>query len=243
VIEEMAVFAKSENLALHIHISEQPAENDACLAEYGVTPVRLMAEHKVLSSRTTLVHAIHLTQDEFECVAARGSMICSCPTTERNLGDGVFPADVAMGFGIPVAFGTDSQAQIDVLEDARQNEYHLRLVQRERGILDDLHGQEIGHRLLRSATVVGYRALGLKGGTLAPGEPADFFAFDLDDVAVMGTDAVSLASQAVFALGRAAIRDVAVAGRIVVEDGRHVLDEEIREKYRVVQRNFVEEGR
>jgi formimidoylglutamate deiminase len=242
VIEEIAAFAKSKNIALHTHISEQPAENDACLAEYGVTPVRLMAEHKVLSSRTTLVHAIHLTQDEFECVAVRGSTICSCPTTERNLGDGVFPADVAARLGIPVAFGTDSQAQIDILEDARQNEYHLRLVRGERGILDDLNGQVIGHRLLKSATVMGYRALGLKGGTLAPGEPADFFTFDLNDVAVMGTDAGSLASQAVFALGRAGVRDVAVAGRIVVEDGRHAMDEEIRERYRAVQKRFVEEG-
>jgi formimidoylglutamate deiminase len=242
VIEEIAAFAKSENLALHIHISEQPAENDACFAEYGVTPVRLLADHKILSSRTTLVHAVHLSQDEYECVAARGSMICSCPTTERNLGDGVFPADEAARLGIPVAFGTDSQAQIDILEDARQNEYHLRLVQQERGILDSLQGEEIGHRLLQSATAAGYRALRIPGGRLAAGEPADFFTFDLNDVAVMGTDAASLASQAVFALGRAAIRDVAVAGRLVVEDGRHPLDEEIREKYRAVQKRFVEEG-
>jgi formimidoylglutamate deiminase len=200
-----------------------------------------VAEHKLLSSRTTLVHAIHLTQEEFDCVAARGSTICSCPTTERNLGDGVFPADVAARLGIPVALGTDSQAQIDILEDARQNEYHLRLVQQERGILDDIQGEAIGHRLLTSATAAGYRSLGIHGGCLAHGEAADFFTFDLNDVSVMGTDAGSLALQAVFALGRAAIRDVAVAGRLVVEDGRHALDEEIRERYRAVQKRFVEE--
>ncbi len=242
VMEEIAAFAKNRELPLHMHISEQPAENEACVAEYGATPVCLMAEHKILSSRTTLVHAIHLTEDEFERVAARGSTICSCPTTERNLGDGVFPADVAARLGIPVAFGTDSQAQIDILEDARQNEYHLRLVQRERGILDDVDGEEIGYRLLKSATAAGYGALGLKGGTLAVGEHADFLTFDLNDVTVMGTDAVSLASQAVFALGRAAVRDVAVAGRLVVEDGRHALDEEIRGRYRNVLKRFIEEG-
>jgi formimidoylglutamate deiminase len=242
VMGEIAAFAKKRELPLHLHMSEQPAENEACVAEYGATPVRLMAEHKVLSSRTTLVHAIHLTQDEFDCVVARGSTICSCPTTERNLGDGVFPADVAARLGIPVALGTDSQAQIDILEDARQNEYHLRLGQRERGILDDIHGEAIGHRLLRSATTAGYRALGIRGGSLAQGEAADFFTFDLNDVAVLGTDAESLVSQAVFALGRAAVRDVAVAGRLVVEDGRHALDEEIRGRYRVVQKRFVEEG-
>jgi formimidoylglutamate deiminase len=241
VMEEIAAVVRRKELVLHMHISEQLAENEACVAEYGATPVLLMAEHRLLSSRTTLVHAIHLTQDEFECVAARGSTICSCPTTERNLGDGVFPADVAARLGIPVALGTDSQAQIDILEDARQNEYHLRLGQRERGILDDIDGEAIGHRLIRSATTAGYRALGIRGGSLAHGEAADFFTFDLNDVAVMGTDAESLASQAVFALGRAAVRDVAVAGRLIVEDGRHALDEEIRGRYRDVQKRFVEE--
>jgi formimidoylglutamate deiminase len=187
------------------------------------------------------VHAIHLDAAEFERVARFRSTICSCPTTERNLGDGVFPADVAMRVGIPVAFGTDSQAQIDILEDARENEYHLRLVQRERGILDNVNGQDIAGRLLASATVAGYQALGISGGALAPGEPADFFTVDLNDAALLGTDADSLASQAVFAVGRAAIRDVAVAGRLVIQDARHALDEEIRDRYRRVQKRFVEE--
>jgi formimidoylglutamate deiminase len=121
---------------LHMHISEQVAENAACVAEYGMTPVTLMAEHGILSSRTTLIHAIHLTEGEFNSVAKEGTTICSCPTTERNLGDGVFPADTAARLGIPVAFGTDSQTQIDILEDARQLEYHLRLRDQKRGILD-----------------------------------------------------------------------------------------------------------
>ena len=241
VLQEIATFANDRGLPLHMHISEQPAENDACLAEYGMTPVRLVAAHGVLSPRTILVHAIHLEPEEFERVAQSGSTICSCPTTERNLGDGVFPADVAAMLGIPVAFGTDSQAQIDILEDARENEYHLRLVRRERGILDNLQDEEIALRLIKSGTGSGYRALGLSGGNLAPGDPADFYTLDLNDVALLGTDRASLASQAVFAASRAAIRDVAVAGRFMLQDGRHALDEEIRERYRAVQKRFVEE--
>ncbi len=201
VMSEIAEFARSLGLPLHLHISEQTAENEACVAEYGVTPVRLTARHEVLGGRTTLVHAIHLTQEEFALVAESGSTICSCPTTERNLGDGVFPADVAAQLEIPVCFGTDSEAQIDILEDARQNEYHLRLMKRERGILDNIHDEEIGHRLIRAATGTGYRALGLNGGSLAKGEPADFFTFDLNDMAVLGTDAGSLATQAIFRWG------------------------------------------
>jgi formimidoylglutamate deiminase len=237
-LNEIAAFAQARDLPLHMHISEQPAENEACLAEYGQTPVALAAEHSILTARTTLVHAIHLTHLEFEQVAAAGSTICSCPTTERNLGDGIFPADQAARLGIPICFGTDSQAQIDILEDARQNEYHLRLQQRERGILDQFPPHEIATRLLHSATVSGYRSLGLNGGTLAPGEPADFFTIDLEDLAILGADQASLTSQAVFALGRSAIRDVAIDSRLVLVDGRHPLAAEISARYLRVQQRF-----
>jgi formimidoylglutamate deiminase len=238
VLNEIAAFARARNLPLHIHISEQPAENEACLAEYNQTPVALVAEHDVLSTRATLVHAIHLTPHEFEQVASGGSTICSCSTTERNLGDGIFRADQAARLGIPVCFGTDSQAQIDIFEDARQNEYHLRLQQQERGILDQSPHRDIAARLFHSATASGYRSLGINGGTLAPGEPADFFTIDLDDLAILGADQSSLISQSVFALGRSAIRDVAIDGRLLIADGHHPLSTEIRLRYLRVQQRF-----
>jgi formimidoylglutamate deiminase len=238
VFQQIAAFAYEKKLSLHSHISEQPAENQACVAEYGQTPVSLLTSNHILTPQTTLVHAIHLAGAEFAQVAAAGSTICSCPTTERNLGDGIFPADQAARQGIRVCYGTDSQAQIDILEDARQNEYHLRLQRRERGILDSIDGEEIAARLFHSATVSGYCALGLSGGDLVAGEPADFFTVDLDDLAILGVDAESLTAQAVFALGRSAIRDVAVQGRLVVEDGRHKSGDEIRACYRAVQQRF-----
>lgn len=238
VLRDIAAFAHERELPLHMHISEQPAENQACLAEYGHTPISLVHAHGILDRRSTLVHAIHLTDSEFQQVASSGSTICSCPTTERNLGDGIFPADLAARLRIPVAFGTDSQAQIDILEDARQSEYHLRLAQRERGILDQIDDQDIATRLLRSATNSGYRALGLSGGSLAPGEPADFFTADLNDLALLGADQRSLPAQAVFALSRAAIRDVAVAGEVIIRDNQHPHAEDIRTRYRQVQQRF-----
>jgi formimidoylglutamate deiminase len=242
-LRQIAAMARRRRLPWHMHISEQPAENEACLAEYGQTPITLLNEHGILDARTTLVHAIHLTADEFVQTAHAGSTICSCPTTERNLGDGIFPADRAAQLEIPIAFGTDSQAQIDILEDARQFEYHLRLARRERGILDGIHEQPIAERLFRSATQTGYGALGVQGGRLAPGEPADFFTADLDDLALLGADRDSLVSQAVFALGRTAVRDVAVAGRFVLRDGQHPLACEIRARYRHIQHSFLtEEG-
>ena len=238
-------FARSHgSLPLHMHISEQVGENAACVAEYGMTPVMLMAEHEILSPQTTLIHAIHLTESEFESVARSGSTICSCPTTERNLGDGIFPADTAARLGIPVAFGTDSQAQIDILEDARQLEYHLRLRDQQRGILDasaraDWANREpIGRGLLAAATRNGYAALGLPGGNLAAGEPADFFTVDLNDLSILGVDAKSLAAQAVFALSKGAVRDVAVQGRLIFADGQHAHGNEIRARYGEIQRRY-----
>jgi formimidoylglutamate deiminase len=233
-------------MPLHLHISEQIGENAACEAEYGSTPVTLLDANGILSPKTTLVHAIHLTDAEFAAVAQAGSTICSCPTTERNLGDGIFPADTVARLGIPVAFGTDSQAQIDILEDARQHEYHLRLRDQQRGILDAsarenwATAEPIEALLLRSASANGYSALGLAGGNLAPGEPADFFTVDLNDLSILGVDAASLASQAVFSLAKSAVRDVAVQGKLILENGRHSGAGEIRVKYRAVQRKYEE---
>jgi formimidoylglutamate deiminase len=244
-LKRIAEFAHSRSrIPMHMHISEQIGENVACVAEYGATPVELMASHGILSPQTTLIHAIHLTQPEFEKVAASSTTICSCPTTERNLGDGIFPADTAARLGIPVAFGTDSQAQIDILEDARQLEYHLRLRDQQRGILDassraDWPSREpIGIALLGAATRNGYAALGLQGGTLAAGEPADFFTVDLNDLSILGADAESLAAQAVFALSKTAIREVAVQGRLILENGQHPRADEIRSRYRNVQQRY-----
>ena len=245
--EMQTIAAGTGQMPLHLHISEQVGENSACVAEYGATPVALLAQHGLLTSRTTLIHAIHLQEDEFASVANAGTSICSCPTTERNLGDGIFPADTAARLGIPVAFGTDSQAQIDILEDARQLEYHLRLRDQQRGILDGSvregwsSREAIGPALLRAATRNGYAALGLQGGTLTAGEPADFYTIDCNDLSILGIDAQSLAAQAVFALQRAAIRDVAVQGRLILKDGHHPEEEAIRMRYRDVQHRYAQQ--
>jgi formimidoylglutamate deiminase len=246
-LERIVAFARARRMPLHMHISEQVGENAACVAEYGATPVALLASHELLDAATTLIHAIHLIEQEFAAVAAAGTTICSCPTTERNLGDGIFPADVAARLGIPVAFGTDSQAQIDILEDARQLEYHLRLRDQLRGILDAsaragregwVSQEAIGEGLFRAASVNGYAALGLAGGRLAVGEPADFFTVDWNDLSMLGVDAESLVAQAVFSLAKGAVRDVAVQGRMILEDGLHRDGDSIRERYRVVQERF-----
>src|SRR5436190_11432754 len=125
-----------------MHVAEQPAEVSACVEEYGRTPAALLESEGLLSERFTAVHAIHVTPKAIAAFARTGAMVCACPTTERNLGDGVVPADEYQRNGAAICLGTDSQAQIDLLEDARELEYHLRLQKLERAVLSPGDGSD-----------------------------------------------------------------------------------------------------
>ncbi len=234
-LKEIAAWASDHKLPLHMHVSEQIAENTACLGEYGLTPVALLNRERILGRDFTAVHAIHLSSDEIAMFAAANSTICSCPTTERNLGDGIFAADHVMAAGIRVALGSDSQAQIDPLEDARELDYHLRLQQQERAMLDQIAGKTLATALFECATVQGASALALPGGGLTPGSFADFFTVDLNDVSIAGHSAEDLLPMIVFSLNRSAIRDVVVNGRYVLRDQKHVYQDEIVSRYKEVQ--------
>src|SRR5437588_1637561 len=134
-LREVVGFANKRNLKVHMHVAEQPAEVSACVEEYQRTPIALLETEGLLSERFTAVHAIHVTPKAIPSFAKTGAMVCACPTTERNLGDGVVPADAYFKHGVQVCLGTDSHAQIDLLEDARELEYHLRLQKLERAVL------------------------------------------------------------------------------------------------------------
>lgn len=235
-IQQIAAWAQKNSLSVHMHVSEQIAEVTACQREYGTTPVRLLAQHGVLDDRFTAVHAIYIDREEMDLLATSSANICSCPTTERNLGDGIFPARDAMERGIPVAFGSDSQAQIDPLEDARELEYHLRLQHQQRSLLDDIDGQELSALLFRCATANGAAALGCQAGELEAGKLADFFTVDLNDVSIAGNNPDDLLSMIVFGLDRSAIADVAVGGKFLVRDHRHPHQQEILNEYLEVAR-------
>src|SRR5256885_12381744 len=118
-----------------MHVAERPAEVSACVEEYGRTPMALLETEGLLNDRFTAVHAIHVTAKSIPSFAKTGAMVCACPTTERNLGDGVVPADEYLKHGVAICLGTDSHTQIDLFEDARELEYHLRLQKLERAVL------------------------------------------------------------------------------------------------------------
>jgi formimidoylglutamate deiminase len=234
-IEEIAAWARERDLPIHMHAAEQKAELTACKREYGTTPVVLLAKHDLLSS-TTLVHAIHITDEEMDALAETDAVICSCPTTERNLGDGIIDAAKAAARGIRFAFGSDSQAQIDPLEDAREIEYHLRLQIEKRAVLDEINGQNMSQILFQYVTVGGAEALGFDGGVLGAGRPADFVTIDLDDVSIAGSSPGDLLPLVVFGMDRTAIKDVIVGGEHIYKDGTHPLADEIVERYKEVHR-------
>jgi len=235
-LEEIVAWARDRNLPIHMHAAEQQAELAACRREYGATPVELLAQRGLLSAETTLVHAIHITDAEMDALASADTMICSCPTTERNLGDGIIDAAAAAARGIRFALGSDSQTQIDPLEDARTLEYHLRLHIQKRVVLDEIGGQHLSQRLFHYATAGGAEALSFDSGVLAAGHPADFFAVDLDDLSIAGNAPADLLPIVVFGLARPAIKDVIVAGKHVLKDGAHELQDEIVAQYKEVYR-------
>jgi formimidoylglutamate deiminase len=220
-LREVANWADRAQVPLHMHASEQPAELEACEAEYGTTPIALLAREGVLGSCFTAVHAIHISGDEIRHLAQAGSTVCACPTTERDLGDGIVAADLLRRAGVRIALGSDSQTRIDLLEDARELEYHLRLQRLERGLLAP-------EDLLECATVSGARSLG------TPPRAGDFFTVDLGDPSLAGATAQTLAATIVFGASRTAVRDVVVGGKFVVRDRFHELSETILKEFRAL---------
>jgi formimidoylglutamate deiminase len=235
-IESMATWAREHHRPLQMHVSEQRVEIEACQREYGTTPVRLMESQGLLRDRFTAVHATHVDREEMDLLAASRATICACPTTERNLGDGILAAREVMERGIPVCLGSDSQAQIEPLEDARELEYHLRLQQQQRSLLDGIDGQELSARLFRCATVNGAKSLGCDAGDFESGKLADFFTVDLRDISIAGDSREDLLPTIVFGMRTTAIADVCVGGRFVVRDHRHPQQQEILNQYQEVAR-------
>ncbi|HTS76528.1 MAG TPA: formimidoylglutamate deiminase [Bryobacteraceae bacterium] len=230
-LREIAAYAKSNGLPLHMHVAEQPAEVEASIAEYGLRPVELLHDEGIIDENFTAVHAIHITDEEARWLG--GATVCACPTSERNLGDGAVPADKLYAAGARIAFGSDSNIQIDLVEDARLLEYHLRMNRLERAVLPGS-----GRTLFESATRSGARSLMAPSGWFEPRRAADFFTVDLNDPSIAGADAATLIDNVMFSLERTAIRDVVVNGKRIVCDGRHPLQEEITREFVKVQKEL-----
>lgn len=179
----VAGWARDKGVPLHVHLSEQVAENAACRAAYGMSPTQLLAEAGALGPLTTVVHATHLDATDIDLLGEARVFACFCPTTERDLADGIGPARALRDAGARLTLGSDSQAVIDLFEEMRAVEMHERLASQERG-----HWSAA--ELLSAATVDGHASLGFAdAGRIAVGQQADLVTVDLDTWRTRGAGA------------------------------------------------------
>ena len=172
---------------VHIHVAEQVAEVDDCLAEHGKRPVELLFELADVDSRWCLIHATHLNEAEIVSIARSGAVVGLCPTTEANLGDGIFPAEAYLALGGRFAVGSDSHIAIDPFSELRLMEYGQRLSNRRRAILCDDHSS-CGTKLYAAAASAGAQALGFETGRLAQGKRADLVVLDSNHPLIQSSD-------------------------------------------------------
>jgi formiminoglutamate deiminase len=208
-----SVVQAARDRPLHVHLSEQPAENEACEAFYGSSPTRLLEKSGALGPSTTAVHATHLTDEDIAALGSSGTSVCVCPSTEADLADGVGPFRRLRDAGSPLCLGSDQHALTDLLGEARLLEAHERLVTGDRGRFRPAE-------LVEALTVAGHRALGWPdAGRLAPGQRADLVAVATDSPRTAG----SAPDQLVMAASAADVHTVVVDGRVIVSEGQHVL--------------------
>jgi cytosine/adenosine deaminase-related metal-dependent hydrolase len=197
-------------------VSEQLAENAACREVYGATPTALLHYEGALSERFTAVHATHVSEEDITLLGDARAYCCLCPTTERDLADGIGRARRLRDAGCGLTVGTDSNAIIEPLEEARAIELDERLATGVRG------GHSADH-LLAATTSSGYASLGwAEGGAIRAGALADLVCIRLDGVRLVGSAPGDLLDALVFAGAAADVRDVIVGGDFVVREGAHV---------------------
>jgi formiminoglutamate deiminase len=214
---------------LHVHLSEQVAENEACLATYRSTPAAVLYDAGVLGPRTSVVHATHLTSADIGLLGGSEVFACVCPTTEADLADGIGPFGALSAAGCRLTVGSDSQAVIDLFEEARRIEMYERLASRERG---HFTAETLGTAM----TWEGHASLGWPdAGEIAPGSLADLVTVTLDSPRLAGAllpdrpgggPDLALLEAAIFAASPADVRNVVIGGRDVVVAGQHLLVED-----------------
>jgi formiminoglutamate deiminase len=213
------IMAWSHRLAapVHAHLSEQPAENEDALAAYGRTPTQVFHEAGVLGPRSTMVHATHLTPADIDLLGATQTTCCLCPTTEADLADGIGPSPALAAAGAPLSLGSDSQAVIDLLAEARWLDWSQRLATRQRVHFGPAE-------LARIATHGGHACLGwADAGQITPGALADLVTVGLDTPRLAGADTGAALDRVIYAATAADVRHVVTGGRDVVRDHRHLL--------------------
>ena len=219
---------------IHIHVAEQTKEVDDCIAWSGRRPVEWLLAHQAVSSRWCLVHATHLDDGETAALARSSAVAGLCPTTEANLGDGIFPLPGYLALDGVFGVGSDSNVSTSAIEELRLLEYGQRLLHGRRGIATSAVSPSPGFVLYQGAVAGGAAASGRPIDGLAPGRRADFVVIDPEAPHVAGRDVEHLADALVFGGSANPVRDVFVGGRQVIAQRRHALEGPVRSAYGAV---------
>jgi formimidoylglutamate deiminase len=221
---------------LHIHIAEQQLEVRQCLEATGRRPVDYLFDEAAIDARWCLVHATHLSDAEVARLAASGACAGLCPTTEANLGDGIFPLEAFIQAGGRFGIGSDSHVSQSPVEELRWLEYGQRLVQQRRNVAVDSEERDVAAFLWQRALQGGAQAAGRRLGALTPGGRADLLVLDSDHPNLDGLDASDVLGRFLFCGNDNLVRDVLAGGRWVVRGGRHLDQDAIVQDYKAVVR-------
>lgn len=228
-------------MPVHIHIAEQVGEVQDCLALRNARPVEWLLANAAVDARWTLVHATHLTADEVEGIARSGATVAICPTTEANLGDGLFPLRDYLDAGGRWGIGSDSHISVSPVEELRWLEYGQRLITRHRNIAVRKNSPSVGETLLRDVAASARQSTGHASGGLAVGDFADAIVLDTDAPQLFGLNANDAVDRWIFSGNRNLVRDVYVGGRRVVEAGHHLQRSAIAARYRAAMAKLLAE--
>ncbi len=227
-VVELAVYADTKNLLLHMHVAEQRREIEECMAEYQLRPVELLSDIGVLNERFVAIHATHLAPNEVRLLGQNRAFVCLCRTTERDLGDGLAETAALMESGTQFCVGVDSHATSDAFEEIRAVELDDRSRTEARTVAAE------APRLLRVATEAGYQAIGFADEIW----PSDQIYLRADDPSIIGMSDNLLADAVVFGGTPRAVDEVVVNGQKIVENGWHVAYDEIRQGYEATLRKL-----
>jgi formimidoylglutamate deiminase len=225
---------------LHIHVAEQQGEVEQCLAFSGRRPVEYLLEQAQVDARWCLVHATHLNDAEVAAIAASGAVAGLCPTTEANLGDGLFPLAPYLAAGGRFGIGSDSHVSQSPVEELRWLEYGQRLGQQRRNIAASSAQRDVGTYLWQGALQGGAQAAGRRIGQLASGNRADLLVLDCSHPNLDGVEAQDVLGRLVFCGNDNLVRDVLAGGRWVVQGGRHMAQDAIAGRFRQAVRQLRE---
>lgn len=228
----------AENARIHIHVAEQTKEVEDCLAWCGKRPVEFLRGEFDVSGRWCAIHATHMTREETIWLAGTGAIAGLCPTTEANLGDGIFPADLFMSHGGAIAIGSDSQITISPAEDLRMLEYSQRLRDATRNALALRPGASTGRTLFDAALKGGAACLDQPMGSIEVGRRCDIAVLDGDCGPMIGREGDAALDAWIFSAGNAAVKDVIVGGAQVVKDRQHFAEDRIQKRFKETVRRL-----